>query len=132
MRQNSRYYKSKEWDRQKFNDFLSWWVEKLSFLTPNLMHSTTIRTCLQPRTEDCLIVCLVFETITPPKAKTHCWISKFRRLTGNTQLKSFGPCLFIFKFHDYIPLASKNSITVWKTINQPPIDSSKTITEKST
>ena len=51
-------------------------------------------------------------------------------LTKNIQPESFGPCLLIFTFRDYILSASENSITVWKTINQPPIDSGKTITEK--
>lgn len=46
------------------------------------------------------------------------------------QPKSFGPCLLIFKFHYFILPASENYITVWKTINQAPIDSGKTIIEK--
>lgn len=57
-------------------------------------------------------------------------VSKFTVLIRTILPKSFGPYLFIFKLYDYILPASENSITVCKTINRPPIDSSKTIIEK--
>lgn len=54
-------------------------------------------------------------------------VSKITVLTKNIQPESFGPYLLIFTFCDYILSASENSITIWKTINQPPIDSGKII-----
>lgn len=93
-------------------------------------HTHTEAYHLEPKPE-VIIIFFIFATVGSPNAEAYCWISKFRILTGNAQPKSFGLCLLIFKFHNDILPASKNSITVWKTITQPPIDSSKTIIGKS-